>query len=53
MANILKALEFLGQNPPAQHQFDTLEAVWQWATGHWNIDHVPKVTGIIVDDRLR
>ena len=50
MANILKTLEFLGQNPPPRHQFDTLEAVWQWAIEHWTISHVPKVMGIIVDD---
>jgi glutamyl-Q tRNA(Asp) synthetase len=47
--NLVQCLTFLGQRPPPAQQFDDLEALWQWAIQHWNIDAVPGVTGICAE----
>jgi len=35
-ANILNALEFLGQNPPDSLTRYPLETIWEWALTHWS-----------------
>jgi len=39
--NLIKALEFLGQNPPAARYFDSAEDVIAWALRHWQLQRVP------------
>lgn len=36
-----QALEFLGQDPPAELKHDTLALLWQWALEHWDLHAVP------------
>lgn len=35
------ALNFLGQQPPAELRFDSLKALWDWAYLHWQLSTVP------------
>ena len=42
-AVIHAALAFLGQEPPHD---STLEALWDWALEHWDIERVPKSPGM-------
>jgi glutamyl-Q tRNA(Asp) synthetase len=39
-AALWRALEFLGQRPPAELQYD-LPLLWQWAHAHWRLSSVP------------
>lgn len=48
-ANIMKTLEFLGQNPPAELASCELDNIWQWALEHWQMRMVPKVLKIPLD----
>lgn len=41
-ALLTDALEFLGQQPPADLRREPLEAVWQWAMREWRLDKVPR-----------
>lgn len=45
----LLILDFLGQQPPAETQFDTLQTLWQWAIENWQLARIPKTMGIMVD----
>lgn len=38
---IWQALQFLGQQPPADLQSARLQEVWQWAIAHWQIQRIP------------
>jgi len=38
----IKALQFLGQQPPSSDQFDSIKDLWEWAIPNWSIDLVPK-----------
>ncbi len=40
--NLINALDFLGQQPPALAEFSSLDNVWLWAIKHWNADRIPK-----------
>ena len=44
------ALQFLGQQPPAELKRETLDTIWQWAKQHWNMQNIPKQKEITVDD---
>ena len=48
-ANLIKALEFLGQNPPTELVRSDLDSIWQWALEHWQLHKVPKVLKIPLD----
>lgn len=50
LPNIIKALDFLGQNPPRETEFSSLDRLWDWAIKHWDIEQVPRVIGTIVCD---
>ena len=43
---ILSALEFLGQQPPAQLGDATVEDVWDWAIENWRMQRVPRQRAI-------
>lgn len=40
--NLIHALNFLGQNPPAELEQYALDDIWCWAIQHWNIETIPK-----------
>ena len=44
---LLKALMFLGQNPPTTNEFDHLDDLWKWARLNFDIDKIPKKPNII------
>ncbi|MES2636957.1 MAG: tRNA glutamyl-Q(34) synthetase GluQRS [Pseudomonadota bacterium] len=37
---LFAALQFLGQNPPAEIQYIHLQEIWQWALTHWKIQSI-------------
>lgn len=39
---IIQALEFLGQQPPAELVDTTLDELWRWAIASWRLDRVPR-----------
>lgn len=39
----VQVLRFLGQNIPDQWQWASIEELWLWAIGHWDLSAVPKV----------
>lgn len=41
---LVKALEFLGQQPPADLQNSNVSSIWGWANEHWDISRVPCTT---------
>lgn len=43
-----QALQFLGQNPPAELQGSRPDQVWEWALAHWNMANVPRKKSIMV-----
>lgn len=43
---IIKILEFLGQQPPAELIDASLDELWQWAIMYWRLENVPR------EDRL-
>jgi glutamyl-Q tRNA(Asp) synthetase len=45
-ANIVAALNFLGQQPPAELARADLTSLWHWAQLHWNVKKIPAVLQI-------
>jgi glutamyl-Q tRNA(Asp) synthetase len=45
---LLDALSFLGQQPPAEIKSNNLSDIWRWAITHWNMANVPKQRKLIV-----
>lgn len=43
-ATLVRALNFLGQRPPAELVRGDVAAVWAWARAHWNFASIPRVT---------
>jgi len=41
-ANLIKALDFLGQAPPLIDHFSSLNDLWSWAFKNWNTSKIPK-----------
>lgn len=41
LANLCKALHFLGQDPIAAHDFNSTQDYWAWAIANWDINKVP------------
>ncbi len=39
--SIYKALTFLGQSPPPELQFESVERLWEWAIEHWQLSKIP------------
>ena len=46
IASIWSALQFLGQQPPAELLNTTLEELWGWALGHWQLSQIPRLRSI-------
>ncbi len=46
---VFEALDFLGQQPPAEIKNATLAEVWRWAIAHWRLSNTPKLRAIIPD----
>jgi glutamyl-Q tRNA(Asp) synthetase len=44
---LVRALDFLGQQPPAELLEGEIESLWRWAISHWTPQTVPR-TGVIV-----
>lgn len=44
-----QTLIFLGQSPPNELQYESLNTVWRWAKIHWAIQKVPKQRAIVVN----
>ena len=44
-----RALDFLGQNPPAELADGSIAEIWHWAVLHWRIDSVPRQPGIVAE----
>ncbi|MBS1186080.1 MAG: putative glutamyl-tRNA synthetase-related protein [Burkholderiaceae bacterium] len=43
-----RALDFLGQSPPAALEQASLHEFWEWATIHWSLAKVPKTRTIAI-----
>ena len=43
---LFDALQFLGQQPPAELKSATLHEMWSWAFAHWQLSRVPKIRKI-------
>lgn len=48
VAALWQALNFLGQQPPAELQTVSLDEVWAWARAHWRLAAVPARRSIVV-----
>jgi glutamyl-Q tRNA(Asp) synthetase len=40
--NLWRVLHFLAQNPPAALRHASLDDLWQWALGNWDLAKVPR-----------
>ena len=45
---LIKTLQYLGQNPPAQLTGSSCDDIWQWAISNWSITSVPKEHSISI-----
>ncbi len=41
-AEVVRALTFLGQDPPAELARAPLEEIWDWAIAHWDLRRIPR-----------
>jgi len=48
-STLRRALDFLGQNPPAELADSSVAEIWRWAVVHWCIDSVPRQPGIVAE----
>ncbi len=46
-AELVRALAFLGQTPPAELARATVAEVWAWARGHWRLAAIPRCPAIL------
>jgi glutamyl-Q tRNA(Asp) synthetase len=46
---LIKALTFLGQNPPANLSFQAKTDILDWAKQHWQLQNIPKQPSIIFE----
>ncbi len=46
---LFAALDFLGQQPPAELRRATRADFWQWAHAHWQLGRVPRCTALPFD----
>lgn len=45
--NLYRALKFLGQQPPADLQRDTLRNIWQWCHENWDSKTIPAQSSMV------
>jgi len=43
---LMRALEFLGQAPPAELRRSALAEFWRWAVAHWDAQRIPRVRSL-------
>jgi glutamyl-Q tRNA(Asp) synthetase len=46
---LLRVLQFLGQDPPVALAESDLDDFWRWTVAHWNVERVPRVSGVVVE----
>ncbi|NNG13536.1 MAG: tRNA glutamyl-Q(34) synthetase GluQRS [Gammaproteobacteria bacterium] len=49
---LIKALNFLGQQPPKELCDSDLNSLWEWAIQHWSLENIPASRKIPVADDL-
>ena len=47
-AVLFDALRFLGQQPPAELEHESIPDIWRWACTHWHSQTIPKQPKILV-----
>lgn len=47
---LFDALNFLGQQVPAEFEHESCDVIWQWASANWDLLRVPKQQKILVAD---
>lgn len=47
---IIRALDFLGQQPPEELRASDLNSLWAWAIEHWSLKKIPSHQKISVED---
>ena len=50
---VFEALNFLGQQPPAEIKNATLSEVWRWAITQWQLEKVPKNRTLPLPESMR
>jgi glutamyl-Q tRNA(Asp) synthetase len=48
LPTLVRALDFLGQQPPVELLEGEIESLWRWAVRHWQPDAVPRVGAIVL-----
>jgi glutamyl-Q tRNA(Asp) synthetase len=48
MPSLIAALTFLGQQPPDELKYASVDELLTWATTHWSINNVPKAQEIVL-----
>lgn len=46
--NLIQALYFLGQTPPASLVNENKNTIWQWAFNHWQLSKIPTSKSVIL-----
>ncbi len=49
---LVRALAFLGQQPPAELAEARLDELWQWARRHWSVARVPARRHLVLTEEL-
>lgn len=47
VANLLQALQFLGQQPPLELGQGSIAELWEWALAHWCFAAIPRCRGVV------
>lgn len=46
---LIRALNFLGQNPPKELYAENIDSIWNWSIENWNIGKVPTIESFEVE----
>ncbi len=49
IATLIQALDFLGQQPPNENDFSTMDDLWKWAVQNWDIKLIPRTLTIVAN----
>lgn len=50
LPQLWQALVFLQQSPPVELKGSSLADLWQWAIEHWQLSHVPHISGKAIEE---